>query len=286
MIERTRRRAPLAIALLVLSLAPAGARAQSASISPDVYVDVAGTVVADEGVAVDNGLGVVVPAALPSLPESAALTAYHLLDNGDQLFALDTTVELLGPLVVERRDVVRFNGNVFSLEFDGSAAGVPDGAAVDAVSVAVTGQLLLSFDTTVRLGGVVAADEDVVVWDGASFFLGLDASALGVPEAADTDAIHDPQDGNGMLSFDIGGSVGGVAFADEDVLMLDSGSSSWSIAYDGSVRHAALEAADVEAFALPEPGRGAMLASGFAFVLALHRRRAALPARRARTPTG
>jgi hypothetical protein len=273
MSERIRGGAPLAIAMLALCLPAGSAGAQNVSVSPDVHVDLAGTVFADEAVAVDVGLGVVVPASLGSLPESAAVNAYDVLDGGEQLFALDTTVELPGPLVVEQRDVARWDGAAYTLEFDGSAAGVPDGAAVDGVTT-TNGLLLLSFDTTVSLaGGVVAADEDVVGWDGASFWLALDSSAAGAPEAADADGIYAPPDGNGMLSFDIGGSFGAVAFADEDVLRLDFVTSAWTLEYDGSAQHAALAPADIEAIYLPEPGRIPMLASGIAFLLGLLRRR-------------
>jgi hypothetical protein len=63
-----------------------------------------------------------------------------------------------------------------------------------------------------------------------------------------------------------------VPFDDEDVLMLDFGTSTWTLEYDGSAQHAALAAADVEAVALPEPGQLLMLASGIAFLLGLSRR--------------
>lgn len=274
---------PIAIArshpglLLALVLAaPAGAAPPSSvTFSPDVTVTLggAGLTATDEGLAVDNLMGVVATASFPGVPERAAVTAYHLLPNGDALFALDTAAELPGPLVVDRRDVVRFTtSKSYALEFDGSAHGVPDGAAIDAVSMSSFG-LLLSFDVTVDVVGVVAADEDVVGWDGASFWLALDSSTHGVPEAVDTDAIHDPQDGNGALSFDTGGSVGGVAFDDDDVLLLDFAGGTWSIVYDGSAQHATLEAADIEAVTLPEPGELPMLAAGLGALLALRRLR-------------
>lgn len=264
----------LFLVAFVLALgAPAGASGPtSASISPDVTVDLAGTPFDDEDVAVDNLLGVVLPASLGSLPENAAVTAYHLLPTGEVLFALDTSVALPGPLVVERRDVVRLkDGVTYFLEFDGSVRGVPDSAAVDAVSMTEFGQLLLSFDTTVDLGGVVAADEDVVGWDGVSFWLALDGSGLGVAEELDVDGIHDLQDGRGALSFDGSGVIGGVPFDDEDVMIVEFGTSAWSVAYDGSAQHAALAAADVEAVALPEPDQLTLLAAGVAWLALLRR---------------
>jgi hypothetical protein len=270
-----------AVSLLVGGTALAQPAIDSVSISPDVDVGLAGTTAADEDVAVDNLLGVVLPASLGSLPERAAVTAYHLLANGDRLFALDTAVSLPGPILlpieVEQRDVVRYDGAAYTLEFDGSAAGVPNGVAVDAVSMTVSGDMLLSFDTTAQLGGTIAADEDVVARNGAVFSMALDGSGLGIPVRLDVDGIHDLQDNRGALSFDGSGSVGGVAFDDEDILVFDFGSSTWSLAYDGSAQHAALVAADVDAVTvtLPEPGQLLMLASGVAFLLGLGRRRIA-----------
>ena len=40
-----------------------------------------------------------------------------------------------------------------------------------------------------------------------------------------------------LLSFDTAGIVGGVTFADEDVLEFDPALGSWELAYDGSSQH-------------------------------------------------
>jgi hypothetical protein len=259
-------------ALVPLSLGALAwpAVAQNAvSVSPDVTVPLSGTVAADEDVALDDLLGGVALASLGGLPANAAVTAYHRLPGGDQLFAVDTALQLPGPLVVERRDVVRYDGASYTLQFDGSARGVPNGAAVDGVSVTALGQLLLSFDTTVQVGGVVAADEDVVGWDASGFALALDGSALGIPRELDVDGIHDLQDTRGALSFDGSGVLGGVAFADEDVLIFDFVQGTWTLAYDGSVQHAALAAADVEAVALPEPSSAVGLGCGILLLFGL-----------------
>lgn len=246
----------------------------SASLSSDVTVELDGLVFADEDVAVDNLMGITVPSSLGTLPESAEVTAYDLLSNGDQFFALDTTSELAGPLVVQPRDVVRYDGVAYTLEFDGSAGGIPENAAVDAVSDTGGSDLLLSFDTTVDLGGgLVAADEDLVQWNGASFSLVFDGSAEGIEGRLDLDGAHDAGGGVLGLSFDASGSVGGVDFADEDVLLFDAGGPTWTLVYDGSVQHPALAAADVEAIELPEPGQLLMLGSGLALLLGLGRRR-------------
>jgi hypothetical protein len=260
---------------LGMLFAPAALAQSSASVSADITVELEGLVFADEDVAVDNLLGITVPASLGALPKSAELTGYDLLANGDQLFALDTTAELAGPLVVQPRNVVRYDGVGYGLEFDGSAEGIPDGAAIDAVSQTGGGDLLLSFDTTVDLGGgLVVADEDLVQWNGASFSFAFDGSAEGIAAGLDLDGAHDAGSGVLGLSFDASGSVGGVDFDDEDVLIFDPGGPTWTLVYDGSVEAATLAAADIEAIALPEPGQLLLLASGLGFLLGLRRRRA------------
>jgi hypothetical protein len=263
------------VAVGVGALLPTVARATgSVSLSPDVTVSLDALVFDDEDVAVDNLLGISTPVGLGALPAGAAVTAYHPLPNGDHLFALDTTATLAGPLLVRPRDVVRYDGIGFALEFDGGAAGVPDSAGVDAVSRTTAGELLLSFDTTVALvGGVTVGDEDLVQWDGASFVLVFDGSAEGVADGLDLDGAHQAIGGKLGLSFDGSGSLGGVSFDDEDVLLFDASGTTWTLAYDGSALHAALAAADVEAIALPEPAQFALLASGLAWLALLHRLR-------------
>jgi hypothetical protein len=273
----TSRRVAFALFLTAFSAAPS-AWASSVSVSPDISVTLDGVDFSDESVAVDNLLGISVPTSLGALPAGAAVTAYHPLANGDQLFALDTTVELPGPLTVFPSDVVRYAGAGYSLEFDGAAAGIPEGAAIDAVSQTSGGQLLLSFDTTVDLGAVIAADEDLVQWSGAVFSLVFDGSLEGIAAGLDLDAAHDAGGGQLGLSFDASGSVGGVDFDDEDVLLFDPGGPTWTLVYDGSSLHAELAAADVEAMALPEPGWILQLASGLALLSAIARRRTSIRA--------
>jgi hypothetical protein len=243
-----------------------------AAVSPDVTVELGGVMVYPENVAVENMLGVVVPMSLGDLPIGVNLTAYHLLSNGDQLFSLDGTALLAGPLAAEPEDVVRYDGDSYTMEFDGSAEGVTAGAGVDAVST-LESELLLSFDTTVSLGIVTADEEDLVRFDGSQFTLFFDGSAAGVPEGLDVDAAHNLGEGNVALSFDGSGSLPGVVFADEDVLEYHPITGAWEITYDGSAEHAAWGGSNLDAVGLPEPDPLLMLVVSLASVLVLGRSR-------------
>lgn len=266
---------PLA-ALVVLALAPWAARGQDAAYSAETTVTLSGATFPDQNAVADNLAGTTAPMPLGPLPAAADLSAYHLFfDTNDQLFALDTTADLGGGLTVSPADVVRFDGVTNTLEFDASAAGIPAGVQVDAVSGAEgAAALLLSFDTTVALGGgLVASDEDLVSWDGVSFALVFDGSALGVAPGLDLDGAYvRPTDGLFFLSFDGSGVLGGVPFDDEDILEFDPSGPTWSLAVDGSAVQPALAASDLDA--VPEPGQLLQLASGIALLAALARRRA------------
>lgn len=234
----------VSICVLILLL-PAAVLAQGLRFSPDVTVELSGTLFQDESVGEDNFTGGVELIYTGAIPPGTDLTAYHRLDNGDQLLAFNTAV-VLGGLTVEGGDIVRFDGSGFALEFDADAAGLPPGLMVDALSGDETG-LLLSFDTSVSLDGITAADEDLLRFDG-SFSLYFDGSAASVPGALNLDAAHVFEDGVLWMSFDISGNVGGVAFDDEDVLAYDPGADpAWSLVYNGSTVYAGWSGADLDA---------------------------------------
>ncbi len=247
----------LMLAAVVLSAIPAAGQ-QVISASPDVTIDLgAGVVAADEDVAVDNQLGIVMLENLGSLPEAADVIALGLTINGDRLLSFDITTALSGGVVARPGDVIRYDGAVYSTEFDAAAAGLPNGVATDAASLSARG-LLLSFDTTVDLGGgLVAADEDLVEWNGSSFAMVFDGSAHGIDPALDVDAAQYLGGGSLAMSFDTTGQVGGIVFADEDVLRFDG--TSWTLEFDGSIASSSWAAADLDAVMVPEPSVGTLL---------------------------
>lgn len=246
---------------VALAAAP-GLAQEVVSASPDITIAVGSTVVQDDDAAVDNQLGLVLLENLGTLPEASDVVALGSEVDGDRLIAFDTTTALAGGVVARKGDVVRTDGATYAIVFDASAEGVPASAGTDAVSLA-PGGLLLSFDTTVSLpGGVVAADEDLVVWDGADFTLAFDGSTEGVDASLDVDGAQALGGGAYLLSFDTTGNVGGATFADEDVVRFDG--AAFSLELDMTSLAPAWAAADLDAVFVPEPGFGGALALGAA----------------------
>ena len=215
------RWASIVTSLLLVSAPALGAATPLLEVraSPDVTVDLSGTVLADEKLASDDLAGTVTIQSVGTLPGAADLDGYHQMPNGDQLFSLDIGAELGGGVTAAPGDVVCFDGIVYKLALDGTAEGLGPGVEIDAVSALEGGDLLLSFDVTVSVDGMTVEDEDLVRFDGATFTLFFDGSVAGVAPPLALDAAHrlDPN-GHLLLSFDGSGTLGGVDFDGEDVL--------------------------------------------------------------------
>ena len=285
---RARRGVVVGLALMV-AFGPAAPVLAANELSTDVTADLEGTLAADHDAVEDTGSGAPAKIDLGALPAAADVSAYSVATNGDVLFALDAGAELSGAVVVTARDVVRWDGAVYTVELAGAGHGIPAGARIDAIGV-VQGDLLLSFDVGVTLGNVTAADEDLVRLESTQpdvWSLFFDGSAAGVPVAADLDGA-DLVDASGRLalSFDVSGTVGGVAFADEDVLEYDPDGGAWSKRLAGASRFPALVAADVDALFVPEPDAAALAAGAAGALLALRRRRCALALQDRGRPAG
>jgi hypothetical protein len=248
-----------------------------ASLSPDVSVTLDGQTTTDEDVASDDlASGVISKPALGVLPEASDLSAYHDLGGGEHLMAFDITVELAGTVTARPGDVVRYDGMNYTIEFDSVGESVPYGVITDSVTVSAGGNLVLSFDTTVELGASTYADEDLVEFDGMGFSSVFDGSAEGLEEALDVDAAHVfGSTGNFGLSFDTGGTIGGIDFDDEDTLEFDPSGPTWEMAWDASVERTEWEpGADVTAIHfVPEPAQQSMLVAGGGLLTLLSVRR-------------
>ena len=214
--------------------------------SPDVTALLGGSVVPDEGLVEDDLAGGVTPIALGPLPAEADLAAYERLDDGSHLLVFDTVVALPA-LVATPRDVVRCAGGACSLFFTGATAGIPTESRIDALARTAAGGLVLSFDTSITFTSLRADDSDLLLFAGGPPAFYLSAAAAGIAPELDVDAVHLLASGHLLLSFETGGTVGGLTFADEDVLELDPAGPSWELAYDGRAQHPGWGDADLDA---------------------------------------
>ncbi|MFH0795137.1 MAG: hypothetical protein V2A74_14020 [bacterium] len=131
------------------------------------------------------------------LPSRVDLDALDVISEGPLVFSfsLDASANLTGPGLVEDEDLVRWNGSAFaaSLDFDGSAEGVPSRLDLNAFSRMSGLEWVMSFDATATVDSVTFEDEDLATFNtGSATFTGLffDGSAEGVASAVDLDAAE------------------------------------------------------------------------------------------------
>jgi len=145
-------------------------------------------------------------------------------------------------------DVVQFDGERFSLVFDGSDVGLSTG--VDAVAASDADTLLLSFRSPVRLAGLgLVDDSDVVRFDAdrlepetaGVFTLVFDGSDVGLTtNGEDVDSIGVLDDGRFLVSTESRADVPGVRAEGHDILAFavtalgPDTSGTWALLFDGS----------------------------------------------------
>ena len=200
--------------------------------SADVGANIvgAGQYAARKDYVADNLLGARSRVSIPGLPDTVNLRDFQLDANGDLLFCLDVGATL-GGTYFDPADVIKLAGGAFSKAFDAAAAGVPKGVRCDGVARdGSNGALLLSFDRTFTVAGTTIVPADVIrVASGAFGTKALDAVALGLDARLNVDAIDTVGTTTDLLlSFDTGGDVAGITFADEDVLQLHYAGNVWS----------------------------------------------------------
>jgi hypothetical protein len=119
--------------------------------------------------------------------------------------SFDTSVTLPGVGAVDDEDIVVFAGGVFTMLYDGSAAGLAGALDVDAIeTVAGPAGWLLSFDTSGSLGALSFGDEDVIRYDSGlgTYAMYFDASASDPVDwpRVDLTALPEPGVGQGLAA--------------------------------------------------------------------------------------
>jgi len=218
------------------SFAYAGAPAIAAlDYSADIGANLidASTFVARKDYVIDDLAGTRIRQQIPGLPDTVILRDFHVEANDDILFALDIGATL-GGTYFRPADVIRFDGTLFTREFDSVAAGVQTSAHCSGVARwGDTGKLLLSFDTTFTVAGMTIRPADVVAYSAGAFGPKiLDAQVAGVAGDLHVDAIDTFRTKRYLLvSFGSGGTLGGISFTSADVMQFDRASSTWSRRY-------------------------------------------------------
>lgn len=208
---------------VAFSLKTNGTAAGLAYADEDVLRDEPGQALAQLFKGADHGLG------------KKDIDALAILDDGSLLISLDGPVKNLPGLAgntVDDSDIVRYDPGteLYEWYFDGSDVGLTTAAEdIDAIALLPDGRLLLSTGGNVKVVGVKAADEDVLVFTGAlgsdqtsgTFALYLDGSDLSTA-LGDIDGLDFAPGGlagNGILymSADKTVTLGGEAMLPDDV---------------------------------------------------------------------
>lgn len=194
--------------------------------------------------AVDTADGSILFGILAALPTPEDLDALHVTAEGNVLFSTSTSVTLDGVTYTDG-DIIEYDGADFSEFFD--EGNFEDNENIDALSVAASGELLISTSLDATLFGFTFADGDVAVVDvdagTAALYMGLDEAAIFTGSNQDIDALHfDALTGNLIISVltNHHGTIGGLPVTSSmgvsaDLFELDLSSGvSGSLWLDGS----------------------------------------------------
>jgi hypothetical protein len=256
---------------LQIALLPHSADAWQAS--PDITLDLSGNIITRGDLVDDGAAPMPMPVSLGPLPDGADVVAYMTNSSGATFFVLAQATTLAGGVAAGPRIVSAWEFGAYSVEVDFSLQGVPAGVVIDALgSLDDEASVGASFDQPIVVLGTFVDDADII----DLFTLGItfDASAAGIAAGSDLDAMSESPEGDLIVSFDVGGSVGGVTYADEDLLRVVYPGPVWSLEVDVSAIDAAWAPADVDALQfVPEPGRVSLILFGVAGLVALVRDR-------------
>lgn len=188
-------------------------------------------------------------AGSPFVGAGVRLTGYHYISATQQWFAFDNPV-LLGGITFVPQDVAQLNGGTWSYVLNGATEAIPNGIQVDAVARdPTTGDLLLSFNSTVTLDVLTFDPRDIARYSGGTFSLYRQLSTI-VPAGLNLTGLDVLPGGRLLLSFDGSGVLGGIGFDDEDILEYDPNTGVWEMNYDGSAQDPDWPPAQLEAFSV------------------------------------
>ena len=168
----------------------------------------------------------------------ADIDGLKFLDADNFYVSLRDSTRLPGGFIAYGPDIVRYDGGVWSIHFDGSANGFSTtGPGIDAFDIAPDGNIYFSIYSG-SVPGLTGpfGEADIYRWDGSGYARVFDASLDGnLPGIADIDGLHFVDVDTFCISFEhsFGTEVPGIGLVeDEDVIVFDNGV--WSLLFDGS----------------------------------------------------
>ena len=210
------------------------------------------------------------PTNTPTATQTPTATATPPYSYHPLLLSL-TSSQTVGGVASADEDILRFDGQTWSLAFDGSDVGVgsPD---LFGFSFLDADSILMSFSANVTVNGITATPQDVLRFDATSlgsttagtWSLYFDGSDVGLDSSSEAiDSLTLLSDGRLLISTTGNPSIAGLSGAsDEDVLAFtpttlgSNTSGSWSLYFDGSdVGLADTNNEDVDALDVTPNGR-------------------------------
>jgi hypothetical protein len=173
-------------------------------------------------------------------------------------FSGDTTLTPANkpPLIVQDEDVVYWNGNAWSVFFDGTAHGLTSNALdVNAISIR-SGILYFATFGSSNPPNVTGTpdDADLYSWNGSAYSRVFDASAHGIPVKARVDGAYRQNANHYYLSFSTNTSLRGFgSVQDEDIVALDltGNTDKWTTWFNGTAHGLTSDSLDIDAFSMP-----------------------------------
>jgi hypothetical protein len=204
---------------------------------------------------------------------NADIDAFHVLDSGNIVLSTSNSkLSLLGGLTFENGDLIEYDPTtdtaILFLD-EGLFGGDED---IDAVSILGSGNVILSTIDGATLGGLTFGDGDLVEYDPTTdtATLFFDENLFGSDE--DIDAVNILESGNIILSTEGSATLGGLSFADGDLIEYNPITDTATLYFDESLFGNNADIDGVYVKHLPEPATIATLGLG-CLVLVRPRRR-------------
>jgi hypothetical protein len=190
------------------------------------------------------------------------IVAVHVLDNGNIILSTDDSATL-GGLSFNAGDLVEYNPTTDTaiLFFDETLfAGGSEN--IDAVHILDNGNIILSSSDDATLGGLTFGGGDLVeynpITDTATLF--FDGSLFGGSE--NLDAAHILDNGNIILSTEGGATLGGLTFADGDLVEYNPTTNVATLYFSEGLFSNNADVDAVYVTTVPEPATMALLGLG------------------------